>query len=318
MRADRLISIIMLLQTRGRITTQSLADELEVSRRTILRDIDALSSSGVPIYADSGHGGGISLDEHYRSRLTGLKELEAMTLFITDNSRLLSELGMSEAATSSILKLLATLPSGHRMSVDHMRQRILIDPDWWFHESQPAEFWDALYRAVFDNRRIQITYETYQGEQTQRRLEPYSLVSKSSNWYLVGYRKGDFRIYRVSRIQRLQVLDDSFERQRDFELQTFWRTHSQTFAQKLDEYRFTVRVRSERLAFIRTLLPGRTQILDETSEDGWLTIQLQVMSSQFARMILFELGDSAIVVEPKELEAEMMERSHQIIQHLSK
>lgn len=316
MRADRLIQIILLLQTRGKIKAQTLADELEVSRRTILRDIDALSIAGIPIYTDSGHHGGISLDEQYRSKLTGLKEIEALTLFISDNSRPLSELGLSDAASSTFLKLLSTLPIQHRASVDHMRQRILIDPDWWFHESQPAEFWDDLYQAVFDNRKIHVVYETYQGEQAERTLEPYSLVSKSSNWYLVARRDDWYRIYRVSRIQSLRVLDQSFERLSDFDLQSHWQTHSQVFAQQLGEYTFTLKIRPDKMVFVRTLLPGRTQIIEENNGNQWLTVKCHVMSSQFARMLVFELGEHAIILEPMQLKTDMLDHTERIIHHL--
>src|SRR5512139_3667096 len=119
MRADRLLSIMLLLQTRGKLTAQTLAAELGVSRRTILRDIDALSVAGIPIYADGGHGGGIALDENYRTTLTGLKETEVRALFIASSNYLLNEIGLGEAAKSTLLKLSAALPERHQPSVDH-------------------------------------------------------------------------------------------------------------------------------------------------------------------------------------------------------
>lgn len=313
MRADRLIQIIMLLQTRGKLTTQTLAQELEVSRRTILRDIDALSVSGIPIYADSGHGGGVALDEKYRSRLTGLKELEALTLFITDSSRPLSELGLSDAASRSFLKLLADLPTQHRATVDMMRQRVLIDPDWWFHEASPR-FWDDLYQAVFNNRSIRILYENHGGDVTERTVEPYSLIAKSSNWYLIARQHDDYRIFRVSRIHALQVLDTSFERQSDYDLQTFWREQAQTFAQQVDDYRFTLKVRQARLVFIRTLLSGRTQVIEQHGE--WVTLSIQVASISFARMLIFELGADAAIIEPLHLKTDVIQQATQLIHHL--
>jgi len=130
MRADRLLAIMMLLQTRGKMTAQRLAERLEVSRRTILRDIDALSAAGVPVYAEGGHGGGIALDENYRTALAGLQEREARTLFVGNNAQVLSQIGLGDAAESTMLKLLAVLPAAHQPSVEHMRQRILIDPAW--------------------------------------------------------------------------------------------------------------------------------------------------------------------------------------------
>ncbi len=314
MRADRLIQIIMLLQTRGKIKAQSLAEELEVSRRTILRDIDALSIAGIPVYTDSGHGGGISLHETYRSRLTGLKELELLTLLIADNTRILGELGLSQDATRSFLKLLAGLPSSQRTTIQRVRQRILIDPDWWFHEATPPDFWDSLYQAVFDNQMISIQYLNYQGEHNERILEPYSLVSKSSNWYLVARRDEEFRVYRVSRIQSLKVLDQYFEYELDFDLSSFWKKHSLNFAQTQENYTFVLKVHQKQLTFIKTLLPGRTHVINE--EEDWITLQINVISQRFARMLIFELGMDAEIIEPDELKHDMLNRTQNLLEHL--
>src|SRR5262245_47693068 len=141
MRADRLLSIMMLLQNRGKTTAQTLAREMGVSRRTILRDIDALSFAGIPIYAEGGHGGGIALDENYRLSLTGLKEAEVRALFVSNDSRLLSDIGLGQAAESTLPKLFAMLPELHKQAVERIRQRVHIDPLWWWHEEQPRPFW---------------------------------------------------------------------------------------------------------------------------------------------------------------------------------
>jgi predicted DNA-binding transcriptional regulator YafY len=154
MRADRLLTMILLLQTRGKMTARALAERLEVSQRTILRDIDALSAAGVPIYADGGHGGGIALDENYRTTLAGLQEREIRTLFINDNGTLLREVGLGEATDSTRLKLLATLPTAHQSSVENIRQRILIDPTWWWRDAQSLAWWDQLQEAVYADRRV--------------------------------------------------------------------------------------------------------------------------------------------------------------------
>ncbi|HEX2906913.1 MAG TPA: HTH domain-containing protein, partial [Phototrophicaceae bacterium] len=199
MRADRLITLIMRLQTRGKVTAQTLAAELGVSRRTILRDVEALSASGIPIYAEGGHGGGIGLDENYRTTLTGLKEAELRTLFIAANTQLLDDIGLGGAAESTQLKLQAALPARHQSIVEQVRQRLYIDPVWWWHDTQPQRFWKELQQAVFEDRRIRVTYEYYSGEMVERVLEPYSLVAKASHWYLIGRREAEFRLYRVSR-----------------------------------------------------------------------------------------------------------------------
>src|SRR5689334_22347708 len=186
MRADRLLAIMLLLQTRGKMTAQSLADKLEVSRRTILRDIDALAVAGVPVYAEGGHGGGIALDEQYRTTLAGLQANEVRTLFVGTNTQLLSEIGLGAAADRTLLKLQAILPAAHRPSVEHIRQRILIDPVWWWRDAQPLPFWERLQQAVYEDRCVQALYEHQTGEVVERALNPYSLVAKSSVWYLVA------------------------------------------------------------------------------------------------------------------------------------
>ncbi|MCI0714182.1 MAG: HTH domain-containing protein, partial [Chloroflexi bacterium] len=170
MRADRLLAMMLLLQTRGKMTAKDLAAELEVSRRTILRDIEALSLAGVPIYAEGGHGGGIALDEAYRTNLTGLHEAEALTLFISSNATRLQDIGLDKAAEASVLKLLASLPVQHQSSVEHMRQRFLIDPDWWWQDAQPLPFWDELQRAVYEDRYIEALYENHRNEISKRLL----------------------------------------------------------------------------------------------------------------------------------------------------
>ncbi|MCB0117028.1 MAG: HTH domain-containing protein, partial [Caldilineaceae bacterium] len=133
MRADRLLAIVMLLQRRGKMTAAELADELEVSRRTILRDVEALSISGVPLYAEGGHGGGIALDEDYQTTLTGLSKAEVRALFVTGNRALLAEVGLGDAAIQMQRKLSAALPAQHQPVADHIQQRIYIDPLWWWH-----------------------------------------------------------------------------------------------------------------------------------------------------------------------------------------
>ncbi len=140
MRADRLVNIMILLQTRGKMTTAALSQTVGVSRRTILRDVVALSTAGVPIYTEGGHGGGITLDENYRTNLTGLHEAEIRTLFIAGSTSVPKELQLENAAQSSLLKLTASLPLQHQKVAQHIRQRILIDPAWWWRRRRIARF----------------------------------------------------------------------------------------------------------------------------------------------------------------------------------
>lgn len=306
MRADRLLAIILLLQTRGKMTAQTLADELEVSRRTILRDLDALSAAGVPIYAEGGHGGGISLDENYKVTLTGLKEAEVRSLFLSSNAQLLADIGLGEAAESTLLKLLAALPVPHQPSVDHIRQRILIDPVWWWHDLQPLPFWSELQQAVYEDRCIRVCYEHYDGALVERILEPFSLVAKASLWYLIARRDGELRTYRVSRFHQVTLLDARFTRPADFDLPAYWQDHIQEFLATLSEFAFTLRIDSSRMASAKWYTPGRAEIIEPPGPDGWLTARFWVESIDLASVFVLSMGTQAKVVEPDELRVHIL------------
>ncbi len=315
MRADRLLALVMLLQTRGKMTTQQLAEKMGVSRRTILRDIDALSVSGIPVYTDGGHGGGVALDENYRVTLTGLKESEIRSLFISSNNQLLQDIGLGEAAESSLLKLSAALPTAHQPSVDFIRQRIHIDPLWWWHDGEPLPFWDDLQKTVYEDIYIRAVYESYDGSIGERALEPYSLVAKSSFWYLIAKRDGEFRTYRVSRFHSVTLLDEHFQRDSDFDLANHWQTHLQEFTEALTEYAFTLRIHESRLNFVRWLTPGRFQISEPADESGWLTIKVHMESIELAKMLVFGLGNDGVVLEPPELAQAVIEAARAMLNH---
>lgn len=312
MRADRLLAVVLLLQARGKMTAQALADELEVSRRTILRDVDALSIAGVPLYADGGHGGGIALDENYRTTLTGLQEAEVRSLFVSTNTSLLRDIGLGEAAESTLLKLFAALPARYQPSVDHIRQRIHIDPLWWWYDSQPLPFWTELQQAVYEDRQIHAVYEHYNHEVVERDLEPYSLVNKSSWWYLIAKRDGELRTYRMSRFHSITVLDTHFQRDEDFDLETYWQEHLQEFVETMSEYSFTLRAHPSRMNFAKWLTPGRCEIL-EAPDDGWITARFHLESIDLASMMVFGLGRQAVVVEPAELREAVLNAAHELL-----
>ncbi len=316
MRADRLLAMLLLLQTRGKLTAQTLAEELEVSRRTILRDIDALSTAGVPVYAEGGHGGGIALDEQYRTQLTGLHTPEVQALFVAENSTVLRDVGLKDASQQLTLKLLAALPATHRLSVEHVRQRLLIDSTWWWRDAEMPSFWENLQQAVYEDRVIECVYERYEGDTVERTLEPYSLVHKASHWYLVARHDGGFRIYRVARFHDVRLSDQHFARSPDFDLPRYWEAHLQEFVDSFTQYRCTLRIHPDRIAFVRGLAPGRWQELGKGDESGWITLELVMDSPLLAKMLVFGLGPFVEVVAPAELAAEVLADARITIQHL--
>jgi predicted DNA-binding transcriptional regulator YafY len=278
-----------------------------------LRDIDALSAAGVPVYAEGGHGGGIALDEQYRTTLAAMQDKEISTLFIGSNSQLLNEIGLGEAAESTMLKLRAVLPTMHQPSVEHFRQRILIDPIWWWHDTQPLPWWDQLQQAVYEDRQIQVIYERHDGEVVERTLEPYSLVAKSSVWYLIANHAGELHTYRVLRFREITLLDTTFQRREDFDLPTHWQAQMQRFGKFVSDYSFTLRMDPEQMNFIKTIVPGRYQQIEQPKVDGWITLQFHLESVDLARMLVFGLGEHAVVVAPQELKESVLNTAQAIL-----
>ena len=317
MRADRLLTLMLLLQTRGKMTARTLAEELGVSRRTILRDIEALSFSGIPVYSEGGHGGGIALIEQYRTSLTGLNTLEVQSLFVANNTRALRDVGLGDAAERLLLKLLAALPQMHHSTADHIRQRLMIDPTWWWHDTTTPPFWEDLQRAVYEDRLIETTYENFDGDVAERVLAPYSLICKSSLWYLLAEHEGELRTYRVARFHSVRLLDRSFSRRPDFDLPTYWQTQMQSFSSAFSEYRCTLRIHPERVPFVKWLMPGRWELVAEADGRGWVTISLMMDSDLLAKMLVFGLAGSVEVVEPPELRESVLAQADEVIRHLT-
>ena len=317
MRADRLLSIILLLQTRGKMTAKALAQELEVSRRTILRDINALSFSGVPVYSEGGHGGGITLAEEYRTSLTGLNTLEVQSLFVTQNNEALRDVGLGDAGERLILKLLAALPKTHHSTADHIRQRLLIDPAWWWRETSISPFWEEIQRAVFEDRMITVKYENYEGIIAERTLAPYSLVCKSSVWYLLAEREGELRTYRVNRFHSVLLLDGSFSRRPDFDLPTYWQAHTQNLESFSSGYHCTLKIHPDRILFVKMLFPGRWEMISNAEDEGWKTISLSIESELQAKMLIFGLSGFVEVLEPGGLKEAVAAQARDILEQLA-
>ncbi|PKN99358.1 MAG: transcriptional regulator [Chloroflexi bacterium HGW-Chloroflexi-4] len=317
LRADRLLSIILLLQTRGKMTAKALAEELEVSRRTILRDINAISFSGVPVYSEGGHGGGFSLDEEYRTTLTGLNTLEVQSLFVSSNNEALRDVGLGDAGERLLLKLLAALPHPQHSTVDHIRQRLMIDPTWWWHGASLSPFWDEIQQAVYEDKMIKAKYENFDGEIRERILAPYSLVCKSSVWYLLAERDGELRTYRVDRFHSVDLLDESFVRRPNFDLSTYWREHTQRNEKFSSGYQCTLRIHPDRLLFIKTLMPGRWELVADAEDKEWKTISLSMDSELQAKMLIFGLVGDVEVVEPGELKEAVAAQAREVLKQLA-
>jgi predicted DNA-binding transcriptional regulator YafY len=307
MRASRLISVLLLLQTRGRMTAQQLASELEVSVRTVYRDIEELGASGIPVFADRGTNGGFQLVEGYRTRLTGLTPEEAEALFLSGYPGPAAQLGLGTVLAAAQLKVLAALPPELRSRADRLRQRFHLDAPGWFQETEAAPHLERIGEAVWSDRRLHMRYRRGEdGQEVERTVDPLGVVLKAGVWYLVARVDGSFRTYRVSRIIDLGLLDDRFERPEGFDLADYWDRSVAAYAESLPSFEARVRIRPtglERLTdvFGKRVVTSMTAAAGGPDADGWWTLSVTLEDLWRAEGQLLQLGSDAQVVEPVEL-----------------
>lgn len=311
MRASRLLSILLLLQTRGRMTAEALAAEFEVSVRTIYRDIDELSAAGAPVYADRGRAGGYQLLDGYRTRLTGLTDAEAETLFLGGLSGPAAQMGFSAAVATMQLKLLAALPPERQAAAERLAGRFHLDPAGWYQTPDEAGRLPAIAQAVWNSRRISIRYESWKGE-VKRELEPLGLVLKAGVWYLAARpadgRGSDARTYRVSNVLDLTVGEATFERPPAFDLAAWWAGTSRRFEAEIFTGEATLKVSREGRRRLARLGPEQARIAaeaDAAAGDGPAEVAVPIESVAHAAIDFLRLGAEAEVMAPAALRAEM-------------
>jgi predicted DNA-binding transcriptional regulator YafY len=313
MRADRLLSLLMLLQTRGRMTAVSLANELEVSERTIYRDINALSASGVPIYGEPGREGGYSLLDSYRTSLTGLNEGEVRALFMMQIPDALAQLGVGQELKAAMLKLTAALPATHRADEEKVRQRFYLDSTPWESGETAVPHLSIIHQAVWQAQKLSIVYRLpFHGIELRHVVEPYGLVAKTSVWHLVYFRDG-FRVQRAADLLTAQIVDEPFQRQPDFDLASFWQGWLAQRVANRSLYAVTVRV-APHLAHLLPYYFGKQAASQMTpsSESAWQTMTLHFESLAAARARLLGFGGAIEVLEPRALRASIHDYARQI------
>lgn len=232
MRASRLLSIQMLLETRGRMSASTLAEAVGVSVRTLHRDIDELTSAGVPVYAERGRSGGFQLLPGWKTTLTGLTPAEAEAVFLTGLAGPASELGLGAKVESAQLKLLAALPAPFRSKARRISSRFHLDPVEWYREADPVPFLVTVATAVWEEKQLSIAYESWQ-QTAQRTVHPLGLVLKAGIWYLVAGREQKVRTWRVSSILEATPLDKPVARPKGFDLAAYWRESVRRFEVEL-------------------------------------------------------------------------------------
>ncbi|MEV4067719.1 helix-turn-helix transcriptional regulator [Nonomuraea dietziae] len=301
MRASRLLSLLLLLQTRGRMTATELAEELEVSVRTVYRDVEALSSSGVPVYADRGPAGGYQLLDGYRTRLNGLTAAEASSLFLAGMPGPAAELGLGEVAANAELKLLAALPPEPRSQATMMRERFHLDVPGWYRGADDVPHLAEVAEAVWDQRPLRMRYRRWGRQEVDRVIHPYGLVLKGGSWYMVAAPPGgDPRTYRVSRILAMETLQGRFERPPGFELAEFWQAYAKDFKQKMYTAEAVIRFEPGAEGLLEYTLSMPVP-MPEPDPDGWRTVTVPIESVRHASWLLLRMGASVEVLAPAEL-----------------
>lgn len=315
MRADRLLSILLLLQVHRRLTARDLAARLEVSERTIHRDMESLSAAGFPVFAERGIGGGWMLVEGYKTNLTGLNRDEIQALFLTKPLRLLADLGLKKASDAAFIKLSAALPSAHRDNAEHARQRIHIDLAGWNHSKESIEFLPLLQQAVWEERKLKFTYERAGAcDSVERLANPLGLVAKGSAWYLVAAVESEIRSYRVSRVVDAKLTDDPCVRPKDFDLAGYWEQSTVDFKAQLPQYAAIVRAHPDivpRLRFAGRF--ARIGQADPPDADGWIRVTLRFDVEEMAIEWVLSFGAKMEVIEPATLREKVITAAQSVL-----
>lgn len=313
MRADRLLSILLLLQINRRITARELAKRMEVSERTIHRDMDALCTAGVPVVAERGNGGGWGLMEAYKTNLTGLNHSEIRTLFLTKPSQLLSDLGLHQAAEGALIKLLAALPALARRDAESARQRIHIDTAGWRNSPDNVAALPILQEAIWQERKLQFLYERDGCESSERIADPLGLVAKGSVWYLVAAVEGAPRTYRVSRIREARLAAEPSVRPADFDLAGYWR-QSAEFRAALPRFYAKVRISPDASRWMN--YPGRASRVEHRGPpdaNGWTTVTMRFDVEEEACQFALSFGAEAEALEPESLREKIIAAAKGIV-----
>ncbi len=313
MRASRLLTVLMLLQTRGRMSARALADELQVSIRTIYRDVDELSASGVPVVVERGAAGGFHLLDGWRTRLTGLTPKEAQALLASSVSPPVSQLGLGEALDAARLKLLSALPAGWEADAQRVSSRFHVDPVGWYRKPPRADFLQAIAQAVWNEERVRIQYDSWSAVVT-RDVDPLGLVWKAGSWYLVA-RAGEPRTYRVSNILALTPMKKTFRRPQGFDLGKYWAASTERFEKEIYQSSAVVRVSARGRRPLCALSAAVAEAVERSGppdDTGWTRVTVPIESIDHAAREMIKLGAEVEVLEPPALRDRMADTAERL------
>jgi len=314
MRADRLLSIMLLLQIYRRLTARELARRLEVSERTIHRDMEALSTAGVPVTALRGAGGGWALVEGYRTNLTGLNGAEVQSLFAGVPAPLLADLKLDRASDAAHVKLLAALPESARADAEYARRRVHVDVAGWGSTDEAVPHLQTIQEAVWRGRRLHFTYGDECGAAAERAADPLGLVAKGSVWYLVARAGEEVRSYRVSRLTSARVSEEACERPEGFDLAAYWSESVARFRSHTPRYVATFRAHESVLHLVHYAGRfSRVEAAGEPDAEGWAAVRMRFQFEEDACAFALGFGTKVEVVEPAALREKVLRAAEQVV-----
>jgi predicted DNA-binding transcriptional regulator YafY len=300
MRADRLLSELLLLQAHGRLTGREIARRLEVSERTVHRDMEALSGARVPIFALRGSRGGWQLDEGWRTQVPALEESELRALLMAQ-PRIIGDPRLAAAAERALSKLMAALPGPMRERAVNIRQRLFVDTTAWYGTTENLSMLPTAQEAVARERKLEMYYKPSGRESGLRVVDPLGLVAKGSAWYLVAKTANGFRTYRVSRIERARILDKASERPADFDLAQYWTSSTKQFQDGWLRVSATLRLEPRAAEWVKSWRSTVSVQTNQADTEGWITLKLQFEHESEACFFVLGLGSRVEVMEPVSL-----------------
>ena len=317
MRASRLVNLLLLLQSRGGLTASELARELEVSVRTVHRDVEELSAAGVPIFAERGPLGGIRLVDGYRTRLTGMTADEAEALFLSGLPGPAAQLGLGTVVAAAQLKVMAALPPELRSRASRIVQRFHLDAAGWFQATESVPHLATLSAAVWSGHALRLAYERGEGT-TERIVGPLGIVLKGGVWYLVGLVEGQIRTYRASRVRDAELLEERVDRPDDFDLSAYWSESSAAYERQTPMIDVVVRIPEDKLWQLTTVFGrgtvDRAERLDAGDPAGMLRLRMTLTWPEEVPGLLMAVGPNLEVLEPTEVRDTVIDRAGRLVE----
>jgi predicted DNA-binding transcriptional regulator YafY len=314
MKADRLMSVLLLLQARGQVTERELAEQLEVSQRTIHRDLEALSAARIPVSAVRGAQGGWQLEKGWRTHVPSLDEAELRALLMAQ-PRTLGNPRMAAAAQSALNKLMAAMPESMKAQAAHMRQRLHVDPTGWRGTGEDVSMLTVVQEAVSRDRKLTFEYTKADGEESSRTVDPLGLVSKGLSWYLVARTSKGMRTFRVSRMRKVTVLAVQFERPARFDLAEHWKAATAELDKKRASFKTVLSVRAEAVRRLEAWCVTREASREwaRRAGEGRVALEVDFDDEGMARFFVLGMGAAVRVMEPEGLKEWVGQQAREVV-----